>query len=171
MYNHPDWGVRSEPKTTARGPGKPEQGRSSRDTLDEEDFQFSGPETQELLPRPLPTTMASNTTRLRHVLARGLGIKLQDREPYRKLAESHSATSIPKSDRFYEEAPTTAEYLESIIPNRKELTAYLFSLFPFLSWIGHYNLQWLAGDLVAGMCALSSSFLVPSADTRPQESR
>ncbi|KZS89863.1 high affinity sulfate permease [Sistotremastrum niveocremeum HHB9708] len=31
------------------------------------------------------------------------------------------------------------------------VTAYLLSLFPFLQWIGRYNLTWLTGDVIAGL--------------------
>lgn len=51
---------------------------------------------------------------------------------------------------FVEEPPLVADYLMSLIPSGRELYEYSLSLFPFLAWIGHYNLQWLIGDLVAG---------------------
>lgn len=51
---------------------------------------------------------------------------------------------------FVEEPPRTAEFLRELVPSGKQLGDYVISLFPFLSWIGHYNLQWLVGDLVAG---------------------
>ena len=35
--------------------------------------------------------------------------------------------------------------------NRGGLITYTRSLFPFLSWIGHYNSTWLASDFVAGI--------------------
>ena len=28
--------------------------------------------------------------------------------------------------------------------------AYVRSLFPIINWIGHYNLGWLSGDVIAG---------------------
>ncbi len=52
---------------------------------------------------------------------------------------------------FVEELPTTAEFLSQLLPTGDGVLRYLASLFPFVSWIGHYNAQWLLGDVVAGM--------------------
>ena len=51
---------------------------------------------------------------------------------------------------FVEEPPEVLDYLNNLIPSGNQLYNYVVSLFPFLAWIGHYNLQWLIGDLVAG---------------------
>ncbi|KAI0446791.1 sulfate permease [Xylaria telfairii] len=85
-----------------------------------------------------------------HGLAKFLGIKLEEPEAER-VTRGESIFSIQTADSFIEEQPTTKEVLASIIPTRKGILDYLLSLFPFLSWIGFYNLQWFIGDLVAGI--------------------
>lgn len=87
-----------------------------------------------------------------HSLAKVLGIKLE--EPSREeddVTRGESVFSTHTTDTFLEGPPTSAEWLHSQVPTGEEAVSYLKSLFPFLSWIGHYNLQWFAGDLVAGI--------------------
>ncbi|KAI0540775.1 sulfate transporter family-domain-containing protein [Xylaria digitata] len=83
-------------------------------------------------------------------LAKALGIKLHESESER-VTRGESIFSIQTADSFFEEQPTVKEVLTSIIPSRKGILEYVLSLFPFLSWIGFYNVQWLIGDLVAGI--------------------
>src|SRR3569833_313763 len=107
--------------------------------------------------------MSSTSTKIGHALAKGLGIKLENPEPYQdEVTRGESVLSVQTADTFVEQPPTTAEYLFELVPNGKQLTNYLYSLFPFIHWIGHYNLQWLAGDLVAGKSAESSAARSPS---------
>ncbi|KAK4144730.1 sulfate transporter family-domain-containing protein [Dichotomopilus funicola] len=88
----------------------------------------------------------------RHVVAKALGIKLQDKEPYTDLEEPGASLKSHGTDHsFVEEPPQVLDYINDLIPSGSELYKYLLSLFPFLAWIGHYNLQWLVGDLVAGI--------------------
>lgn len=82
-----------------------------------------------------------------HTLAKYLGIKLDNPDD---VTRGESVFSNHTHDSFVEEEPTTAEWLSEITPSGKDIQAYLKSLFPFLSWIGFYNLQWFIGDLVAG---------------------
>lgn len=49
-----------------------------------------------------------------------------------------------------ESDPTVLEWLNEIFPTGRQLLQYIRSLFPFLGWIRHYNLQWFVGDLIAG---------------------
>lgn len=86
-------------------------------------------------------------TQVGHTLAKYLGIKLEARED---VTRGESVFSNHTADSFIEEEPTTAEWLHDITPTGQDVTNYLKSLFPFLNWIGFYNLQWLIGDLVAG---------------------
>ncbi|KAI1431149.1 sulfate permease [Xylaria sp. CBS 124048] len=83
-------------------------------------------------------------------LAKFLGIKLEDPETDR-VTRGESILSIQTADSFYEEQPTVGEVLTRLIPSRKGVFEYILSLFPFLSWIRFYNLQWFVGDLVAGI--------------------
>ncbi|KAK6464172.1 high affinity sulfate permease [Scheffersomyces coipomensis] len=58
-------------------------------------------------------------------------------------------TIVPE---YNEVEPTAIGWVRDVIghPGHK-LRDYLFSLFPILKWILHYNVQWLYGDLVAGI--------------------
>ncbi|KAI2619408.1 putative sulfate permease [Hypomontagnella submonticulosa] len=83
-------------------------------------------------------------------LAKVLGIKLEDPDT-NNVTRGESIFSTHTTDSFVEQQPTSGEWLEETIPSRQEMLNYLRSLFPFLSWIGFYNLQWFLGDLVAGI--------------------
>jgi len=98
-------------------------------------------------------TMPSTTsTKIGHGLAKILGIKLEYRnETGAKLSRGESVFSVDSSDSYVEDEPTAAEWIQDIIPTGRQLGQYFYSLFPFLHWITRYNLQWLAGDLVAGI--------------------
>jgi solute carrier family 26 (sodium-independent sulfate anion transporter), member 11 len=90
--------------------------------------------------------MAGRATRAGHFLAKVLGIQLQQEEPIRE------DNAFGESDQvFVEQQPTVGEWLHSLKPSRKDALDYVVSLFPFLPWIGHYNSQWLLGDVVAGI--------------------
>ncbi|PHH75003.1 hypothetical protein CDD82_4634 [Ophiocordyceps australis] len=88
-----------------------------------------------------------------HALARVLGIQLADSRLDNKddLTRGESIVSTATSDTFVEGLPTTSQWLHHQVPSREDAAKYAKSLFPFLSWITHYNLQWLAGDVVAGL--------------------
>ncbi|EFZ00213.1 sulfate transporter [Metarhizium robertsii] len=97
--------------------------------------------------------MPSLATKTGHALAKILGITLEDpnEDATATVTRGESVLSIQTSDSFVEGAPATSEWLHDQIPTRQEVGEYAKSLFPFLSWIGHYNLQWFAGDVVAGI--------------------
>lgn len=88
--------------------------------------------------------MADSKTKIGHGLAKVLGIKLESKTPFQDSATRGATKS------FIEQPPTTAQYFQELTPNGAEVLGYIKSLFPFLSWIGKYNVQWLIGDLVAG---------------------
>ncbi|CAG9981914.1 unnamed protein product [Clonostachys byssicola] len=52
---------------------------------------------------------------------------------------------------YVEQEPTVREYFQEITPSLAQVGHYFYRLFPFLSWIGNYNLTWLTGDLIAGI--------------------
>lgn len=92
-------------------------------------------------------------TKVGHALAKGLGIKVERPIAYQdEVTRGESVFSA--DDSWVEEPPHTIDAVADIIPTGKEIVDYLISLFPFLQWIGHYNVQWLIGDLVAGTSAL-----------------
>ncbi|RYP56472.1 hypothetical protein DL771_011791 [Monosporascus sp. 5C6A] len=88
-------------------------------------------------------------TQVGHVLAKGLGIKLES--PEADVTRGESVFSVETADTFIEQGPTTTEWLEGGVPSKDDVVNYVKSLFPFISWIGFYNVQWLIGDLVAGI--------------------
>lgn len=93
----------------------------------------------------------STATNVGHTLAKGLGIKLQYRnELDEELRRGESVFSSATAETYVEEEPHSIEWLHSLVPTGQTLINYVKSLFPFLSWIDRYNVQWLAGDLVAG---------------------
>lgn len=92
-------------------------------------------------------------TKIGETLAKGLGIKLEYRDELRlneEIRRGESVFSSQTADTYVEEEPRSIDWVADVIPSGSELVQYSRSLFPFLAWIGRYNLQWLAGDLVAG---------------------
>jgi len=86
-------------------------------------------------------------------LAKVLGIKLEYRDELRlneEIRRGESVFSSQTADTYVEEEPRSIEWVAGVIPSGSEFVEYCRSLFPFLAWIGRYNLQWLAGDMVAG---------------------
>lgn len=96
--------------------------------------------------------MATTATKVGHGLAKVLGIDLHYRNETGsdRITRGESVFSIDSADTYVEKEPTTIEWLQDTLPNKHELGQYIYSLFPFIHWIGRYNLQWLIGDLVAG---------------------
>ena len=96
--------------------------------------------------------MPGVATTVGHGLAKVLGIKIEDTNPQKDtVTRGESVLSVQTSDTFFEGPPTTAEWLHDQLPTADESTQYFKSLFPFLTWIPHYNVRWLAGDVVAGI--------------------
>lgn len=97
--------------------------------------------------------MSGPATAVGHFMAKILGIKLEERAPVPKddVTRGESIFSVQTKTSFFENSPTSSEWLQEQVPTREELVKYRRSLFPFLTWIGHYNWQWFAGDLVAGI--------------------
>ncbi|KAK9371638.1 sulfate transporter family-domain-containing protein [Lipomyces chichibuensis] len=98
-------------------------------------------------------TGASRATRVGHTVAKVLGIKLSEgKNPLDgPVTRGESLYSVSAAERYVEEEPTAAEWVHSIFPTRRGVGQYFYNLFPFIHWIGRYNLQWLVGDLVAGI--------------------
>jgi hypothetical protein len=51
---------------------------------------------------------------------------------------------------YVEKEPTTKEFLLEHRPTVGGFKNYMISLFPFWTWIFHYNWVWLMGDIIAG---------------------
>jgi len=96
--------------------------------------------------------MTSVSTKVGHGLARVLGIKLDYRNETgaARVTRGESVFSVTSADDYTEDEPTVREWVGSVTPSGADLLQYARDLFPFTKWIGFYNLQWFAGDLVAG---------------------
>ncbi|PKS05015.1 hypothetical protein jhhlp_008381 [Lomentospora prolificans] len=76
-------------------------------------------------------------------IAKLVGINVDAHKP-------RSPTDLPPN--AYIETPAgTKEFLKDHTPGATGIKNYVLSLFPFLTWIHHYNLVWLMGDLIAGI--------------------
>ena len=96
--------------------------------------------------------MAAASTKVGHGIAKVLGLRLNERqEQDHALSRGESTYSNNTGDTFVEEEPRSIEWIEELIPSRQEFGQYVIGLFPFTKWILRYNLQWLLGDLVAGI--------------------
>lgn len=100
------------------------------------------------------------STKIGHGLAKVLGIKLDYRHELgnEKVTRGESVFSVSSADTYVEQEPTIAEWFRETLPNGRGLLNYFLSLFPFISWLPFYNLQWLAGDMVAGKRVMSRVF-------------
>jgi sodium-independent sulfate anion transporter 11 len=97
--------------------------------------------------------MPSMGAKVGHGLAKVLGIKLDYRQEMQaeKITRGESVFSVSSADTFVEAEPTVWEWFRDVTPDKAGLITYGRNLFPFTRWIGRYNLQWLYGDLVAGI--------------------
>jgi sodium-independent sulfate anion transporter 11 len=102
--------------------------------------------------------MATTATKVGHGLAKVLGINLHYRNETGsdRITRGESVFSIDSADSYVEREPTAMDWIRDTVPSGRDWLAYLASLFPFVHWITRYNLQWLIGDLVAGMTDFSS---------------
>jgi len=97
------------------------------------------------------------TSKLGSALAKGLGIKVAYRDPLGPTGEpvtrGESTFSMGTVDtyEYNEPEPTSLDWIREILPSGRQLGRYFINLFPFLTWISNYNLQWLYGDLIAGI--------------------
>ena len=91
-------------------------------------------------------------TKVGHALAKVLGIKLHYRNPTGEehITRGESVFSMSTGDTFVEEEPTSWDWIREVFPSGKTLLNRAYHLFPFVHWIGRYNLQWFSGDMVAG---------------------
>ena len=97
--------------------------------------------------------MASTSTNIGHGIAKVLRLNLDERQQQREaaLTRGESAYSASTVDTYVEEEPRSIDWIKELVPNGQQWATYGRSLFPFTHWIHRYNLQWLIGDLVAGI--------------------
>ncbi|KAH8431740.1 SLC26/SulP family anion transporter [Aspergillus melleus] len=96
-------------------------------------------------------------TKVGHGVAKALGIKVAYRDPLGATSDpvtrGESTFSVGTVDTYsyLEPEPTSFDWLKELWPTWGQFGRYVYSLFPFLSWITRYNLQWFIGDLIAGI--------------------
>lgn len=96
--------------------------------------------------------MASTSTKIGHGLAKFLRIRLNERQAQDDaLTRGESTFSHGSGDTYVEDEPSAIDWVKDLAPPRAFYGTYLRNLFPFTRWIMRYNLQWLIGDLVAGI--------------------
>ena len=109
-----------------------------------------------------------NRTDIGHGLAKVLRIKLDDTSDRKAdpVTRGESVFSLSSADTYVEDEPTVWEWFAQYKPTPRDAGLYVYNLFPFIHWIGRYNLQWLYGDLVAG-----ETFAAPTALSNTDRTR
>ncbi|CAI7569000.1 unnamed protein product [Penicillium bialowiezense] len=87
------------------------------------------------------------STRVGHAIAKVLRIDLGPVPPGSEETDQGDETVYS----YFEHEPTAADWFRGHTPTVPQVRRYVWNIFPFLHWIGHYNVQWLIGDLVAGI--------------------
>ncbi|KAF2663186.1 sulfate permease [Microthyrium microscopicum] len=94
--------------------------------------------------------MASGQSRLHAIVGKLpiIGQKRKDATVQRAqdhwFAENHA-------DGYIDPEPTVVEWMKSVTPTRDDALYYIADTFPCSKWLFSYNLQWLIGDLIAGL--------------------
>ncbi|KAJ5348826.1 uncharacterized protein MYU51_007089 [Penicillium brevicompactum] len=86
------------------------------------------------------------STRVGHAIAKVLRIDLAPVPPGDETDQNDETIYS-----YFEHEPTAADWFRGHTPTVPQVRRYVWNIFPFLHWIGHYNVQWLIGDLVAGI--------------------
>ena len=97
--------------------------------------------------------MATTTSsKIGHGLTKVLRINVDERQAQKEaVTRGESTYSVNTADSYFEDEPRTLDYLNDLMPSGRDMFTYFRSLFPFTNWILRYNVQWLIGDLVAGI--------------------
>ena len=103
---------------------------------------------------PVPEKPVKGSRKVGQILAKVLNIELDEPVNYKSdsVTRGESLYSQNSEDVVYVEAePTVAEWFTQFCPSVKGAWTYFLSFFPFITWIGRYNLKWATGDLIAGI--------------------
>ncbi|KAI5799137.1 sulfate transporter family-domain-containing protein [Peziza echinospora] len=93
------------------------------------------------------SSSSSKATKIGHSLAKALKIELINTSPQPPA----SVLGPIIDDTYIEVDPTVKEWLTEKTPTLASTGKFFLGLFPFLTWIGRYNLTWFWGDLTAGV--------------------
>jgi solute carrier family 26 (sodium-independent sulfate anion transporter), member 11 len=105
--------------------------------------------------------MAANPPTAKQRLDKVFGVK-EIAPEYNEASYAASVPSLANADIYIETEPTVKEYFQEIIPTWRDVGSYIYRLFPFLSWIGKYNLTWALGDVIAGKFVASGRSVTQS---------
>jgi solute carrier family 26 (sodium-independent sulfate anion transporter), member 11 len=95
---------------------------------------------------------AATADKIGHGLAKVLFINLNERQARDDaITRGESTYSLDTADTYVEEEPRTIDWIMDLVPGPQDIRNYFRNLFPFTKWILRYNVQWLLGDLVAGI--------------------
>jgi hypothetical protein len=95
-----------------------------------------------------PSLSIMSLIKYAHSFAKILGIELVEQLRFREVEESLSRV-LPHP--YYEPEPTVSEYLQTLVPTRRDISTYIHDLFPSAQWLPRYNWRWLLGDAIAGL--------------------
>lgn len=71
--------------------------------------------------------------------------------------EQRARDALHPFDTYLEDEPTVVEWLKSLQPTIDDSVHYIHTLFPSWGWLRRYNMQWLGGDVVAGMVTVATA--------------
>ncbi|KAF7552284.1 hypothetical protein G7Z17_g4430 [Cylindrodendrum hubeiense] len=81
-----------------------------------------------------------------------LGIDVNER--YSRLPQGldeRAKKALAPADIYLEDEPSISEWFKEQAPTKDDVIHYAQDLFPFATWIRRYGLNWLLGDLIAGI--------------------
>ncbi|KAH7016777.1 sulfate transporter family-domain-containing protein [Ilyonectria destructans] len=81
-----------------------------------------------------------------------LGIDVNER--YSRLPQDldeRAKKALAPADIYLEDEPSVAEWFKELAPSKAGAIQYVQNLFPFATWISRYGLNWLLGDVIAGI--------------------
>ncbi|KAK7417368.1 hypothetical protein QQX98_004645 [Neonectria punicea] len=81
-----------------------------------------------------------------------LGIDVEER--YSRLPrdlDQRATKALAPANIYLEDEPSIAEWFKELAPSKAGAVQYVRDLFPFATWITRYGLNWLVGDIIAGI--------------------
>lgn len=84
-----------------------------------------------------------------------------------RVTRGESIASAHQANAFIDHEPSVKDWLNELKPTSQDAVTYIKSLFPFVEWLPRYNVQWLIGDLVAGITV--GAVVVPQGASSPSQ--
>ncbi|KPM40040.1 Sulfate permease 2 [Neonectria ditissima] len=86
------------------------------------------------------------------ITSKVLGIDVNER--YSRLPQDldqRATKALAPATIYLEDEPTVTEWFKELAPSKAGAIQYIHELFPFAGWITRYGLNWLVGDIIAGI--------------------